>query len=88
MVAAVRRDAEALTASRARLERLAAEGHLGAPAALQWSLALDALIQGDASAADVHFSACEADAVRFGGSNAQRSIITATHRAMRVPVLT
>jgi flavin-dependent dehydrogenase len=30
-------------------------------------------------------AACEAGAIRLGGSNAQRSIIAATHRAMLVP---
>jgi hypothetical protein len=85
LVAAARRDAAALRASRERLERMEREGHLGARAALEWSLALEALIVGDASAADLHFTACEADAIRLGGSNAQRSIIAATHGAMRVP---
>ena len=85
MVAAARRDTEALAASRARLERLAGEGSLGAIAASEWASALEALIKGDEAAADVHFAACEADAVRLGGSNAQRSIITATRRAMLVP---
>jgi tetratricopeptide (TPR) repeat protein len=85
LVAAARRDAEGLAASHARLERLAAEGHLGALPALEWCLALEALIEGDESAAHFHFAACEADAVRLGGSNAQRSIVTATHRAMLVP---
>jgi len=47
MVAAVRRDSEGLAASRARLERLAGEGHLGASPAIEWSLALEALIEGN-----------------------------------------
>jgi hypothetical protein len=85
MVAAAHRDAAALRASRDRLERMEREGHLGARAALEWSLALEALMEGDASEATLHFAACEADAIRLGGSNAQRSIIAATHRAMRVP---
>ncbi|MEO6362584.1 MAG: hypothetical protein ABIO71_05115 [Caldimonas sp.] len=85
LLAAARRDAEGLAASRARLERIDGEGHLGARAVLEWALALEALIGGDAPAAEFHFAACEADAVRLGGSNAQRSIITATHRAMFVP---
>ncbi|MEO6593522.1 MAG: hypothetical protein ABIP94_02075, partial [Planctomycetota bacterium] len=85
MVAAVQRDADGLAASRARLERLALDGSFGAAPAIEWSMALEALIKGDASAADLHFRACEAEAVRAGGSNAQRSIITATHQAMHVP---
>ena len=85
MVAAARRDAAALRASRDRLERMEREGHLGARAALAWALALEALIEGDADAASLHFGTCEAEAMRLGGSNAQRSVIAATHGAMRVP---
>lgn len=85
MMAAAARDAEGLRASRDRLARMAGDGHLGARAAFDWSLALDALIAGDASAADLHFAACEANAIRLGGSNAQRSIIAATRQAMFVP---
>jgi hypothetical protein len=85
MAAAAGRDAAALRASRERLERMAREGHLGARAALTWSLALEALIEGDAAAADRHFTACEAESMRLGGSNAQRSVIAATHAVMRVP---
>jgi tetratricopeptide (TPR) repeat protein len=87
IVAAAGRDAAALRASRDRLARWAGDGHHGAGAALEWSHALEALIGGDAAAAEVHFAACEAGAVRLGGSNAQRSIIAETHRAMFVPEL-
>ena len=85
MMAAAGRDAAGLRASRDRLARFAGDGHLGARAAIEWSHALDALIGGDASAADLHFAACEANSIRLGGSNAQRSIIAATHRAMSLP---
>jgi hypothetical protein len=85
MMAAAAGDAAALRASRDRLERMAGDGHLGARAALDWSLGLDALIAGDGSAADLHFAACEANAIRLGGSNAQRSIIAATRQARFVP---
>lgn len=85
LVAAAERDAAGLRATRDRLARFAGDGHLGARATLEWSHALEALIGGDASAADLHFAACEANAIRLGGSNAQRSIIAATHRAMSVP---
>jgi hypothetical protein len=88
MVAAARRDASGLRASRERLERMERDGHLGARAAREWSLALEALIERDPAAADLHFAACKADAIRLGGSNAQRSVIAATHAAMRVPEAT
>ena len=85
MTAAARRDETGLRASRERLARFAGDGHLGARAPIEWPHALDALVGGDASAADRHFAACEADSVRLGGSNAQRSIIAATHGAMSLP---
>ena len=87
MMAAAGRDAQGLRASRDRLARFAGDGHLGARAALEWSHALEAHLEGDAPAADLHFAACEANAIRMGGSNAQRNIIAATRGAMVVPEL-
>ena len=75
MLAAAFADIGALEAGRERLDRLASEGHMGAPAAIAWSHGLQALIERRAGDAEAHFAACEADSVRVGGSKAQRSII-------------
>ena len=85
MAAAARRDLAALAASRARMERLLGEGLLGAQAAVEWSFALQALIEGNGPAADAHFDICESEAIRLGGSNAQRSIIGATRQGKTFP---
>ena len=85
MVASATGDCEALTQCAQRLERLAADGYLGARAGLKWVAALDALLAGRQGAAECFFEECEAEAVRLGGSLAQRSIISETRRAGRLP---
>lgn len=85
MLAAVQRDAASLAAIRGRLERLAGEGSFGALAAIAWTRALEALVEGNSFASARDFEDCEALAVRLGGSNAQRSVIATTRRAGRVP---
>jgi tetratricopeptide (TPR) repeat protein len=86
MLAGARQDAPALTACRERLERLGAGGSFGAQAAIEWTLALQDLLQGNEEAANAHFEACQAHAVRLGGSGAQRNVIAKTRQAARVPV--
>jgi hypothetical protein len=85
MVASATGDAEALTRCAQRLERLASEGYLGALAGRNWVAALDALRAGEQGEAQRFFEACEAQAVRLGGSLAQRSIISRTKQAGRLP---
>jgi tetratricopeptide (TPR) repeat protein len=76
MHAAAARDLPRLLECRGRAEKLLADGSLGAGATVAWCRALEARLEGlDGQA---HFAACEAQAVRLGGSHAQRSVITAT----------
>ncbi len=85
MLAASCGDIGALQAGRQRLEKLAGEGYMGAPTAIEWTRGLQALIERREGDADAHFAACEADAVRLGGSKAQRSIIGDTRATRRLP---
>jgi hypothetical protein len=85
MIASATGDHEALVRCAQRLERLASDGHLGAHAALKWVAALDALLAGRRVEAERFFEECEVDAVRLGGSRAQRGVISETRRASRVP---
>ena len=85
MVASATGDREALSRCTQHLERLAADGYLGARAGLKWVAALDALRAGQQDEAERFFEECEAQAVRLGGSHAQRSIISETRRARRLP---
>ncbi len=85
MVAAAARDRPALDGSAQRLEKLAAGGNYGAHAAQAWVAALQATIEGQAENAYRCFARCEQQAVRLGGSNAQRSIIAETRAARRIP---
>ena len=84
MVAAAARDRPALDGSATRLEKLAAGGGHGARAAQAWVAALHATIEDKAEDADRFFESCEHQAVRLGGSNAQRSIIAETRAACRL----
>ena len=59
---------------------------MGAPAAIEWTLGLQALIERRTNDAEAYFAACEADSVRLGGSKAQRSIIGDTRIGQRLPV--
>jgi hypothetical protein len=87
MVAAASRDPEALSLCAQRLERLASEGYCGARAALKWVAAVNALLVGRQDEAERFFEDCEAQAVRLGGSHAQRSIISETRRARQLPAI-
>jgi hypothetical protein len=86
MIASATGDREALTRCAQRLERLASDGYWGARAGLKWVAALDALLAGRQDEAERFLEECEAEAVRLGGSLAQRSIISETRRARRLPV--
>jgi tetratricopeptide (TPR) repeat protein len=85
MLAAAHRDMRDLEACCERLDRLAKNGSLGASAAASWARALQSLIDGPLTASAGHFGACEANAVRLGGSHAQRSVISLTRQASRIP---
>lgn len=85
MMAIATNDRTQLDAIRHRLEAHRERGHEAAPIALHWIDALGALIDSDQSAARQHLDACSADAVRIGGSGAQRQFIDETRKAMRVP---
>ncbi|MEO8143913.1 MAG: hypothetical protein ABI654_06820 [Betaproteobacteria bacterium] len=87
MLAAARRDSAALDAAAPRLQALTDSGHQGAVAVLHWARALRALVDGDPAAARNHFDACRRDAVRLGGSHAQRSIIERTQQALSIPAV-
>lgn len=82
MEAAARGDRAALATGAARLRALAERGHEGSPVAGQWVLALLAWLDGDTDAARMHLDACLGDAVRLGGSHAQRTLIVATREAL------
>jgi hypothetical protein len=85
MIAAATGDREALSTCKQHLERLLSDGYLGAGAGLSWVAALDALQGGRQDEAERFFEECDAQAVRLGGSHAQRSIIPETWRAARLP---
>ncbi len=85
MLAAARQDRQALHAVRQRLETIGGSGHEGASVAVHWVQALLALLDGQTDSARVHLDACCADAVRLGGSHAQRSVITHTLDVLRLP---
>jgi len=85
MVASATGNNEALTQCAQRLERLASDGYLGALVGLSWVAALVALRAGRQGEGERFLEECEAGAVRLGGSFAQRSIISETRRARRLP---
>jgi hypothetical protein len=85
MIAAATGDREALSRCAQRLERLVSDGYRGARAGLKWVAGLEALLAGRQGEAERFLEECEAEAVRFGGSQAQRSIIPETRRAGRLP---
>ena len=86
MLAAVRQDRAALTASVQRMQASADAGHEGAHVVSQWGQALHALLEGDGSTARTLLDTCCAEAARVGGSHAQRDVIGLTRDAMRVPL--
>ena len=84
MLAAGRSDRAALEGVALRLRALAEKGHAGAPVASRWAAALAALVGGDADSARAHLKACQADAVRLGGSHAQRTVVDATAQSLEL----
>ena len=86
MVAAALRDRDALDRCSKRLDTLAAGGNLGALAAQDWVKGLRGLLDEDRDSGLQSLRACEMDAQRLGGSNAQRSVISQTRQAGGVPV--
>lgn len=85
MLAAALRDRDALAHCSDRLENLVAGGSLGARAAMGWVAGLQGFVDDDQDSGVRSLHECEEDAVRLGGSNAQRSIIAQTRRARRIP---
>lgn len=81
MLAAARRDGDALAQLGQRLGTLASGGHEGAAAAQHWVQALAAHGQGDQATARRELAACHAGAVRLGGSHAQRTVVERTIEA-------
>jgi hypothetical protein len=88
MVAAALRDRDALAQCRKRLENLVAGGSAGARAALNWVAGLCGFLDDDPDSGVRSLRECEDEAVRLGGSNAQRSIIAQTRAARRIPAAT
>ena len=86
MLAAARSDRDALLAAFERLRATSGKGHEGAAVAMRWTEALIKLLDGDCESAREHLELCQAAAVRLGGSNAQRSVVSATRKALRVPM--
>lgn len=85
MLAAACADRAALDAIGQRLEAHRDRGHEGARAGLEWVQGLRALIDGNAADAQAYLDACSSEAVRLGGSHAQRGVIDETRRAKRCP---
>jgi hypothetical protein len=81
LLAAAQGDAPALDAVAARLPALLGRGLQGAAVVQQVVLALAALAQGDEAAARQALQAACADAVRVGGSHAQRQVLPLTAAA-------
>ena len=88
MVAAALRDRDALAHCRKRLENLVAGGSAGARAAVGWVAGLAGFLDEDPDSGVRSLRECEDEAVRLGGSNAQRSIIAQTRAARRIPAAT
>lgn len=86
MLAAARSDRGALVAAFERLRATSGKGHEGAAVAMRWTKALIKLLDGDSELAREHLDYCQAAAVRLGGSHAQRSVVSATRQALRVPM--
>jgi hypothetical protein len=86
LLAAARRDSDALTAGVARLDRTAGRGHEGAPVAAAFVQALQAMLRDDDADAGRHWQQCLPELPRIGGSHAQRSVVELTHAAGRLAV--
>lgn len=85
MLAAAQRDAPALAQCAARLQRSADAGHAAAPVALHWVAGLGALLVGERGQAQERLQACLDQAVRVGGSHAQRTVVDRTLAALELP---
>jgi len=86
MLAAARSDRGALLAAFERLRATSEKGHEGAAVAMRWTEALIKLLDGDSESAREHLDYCQAAVVRLGGSNAQRSVVSETRKALRMPM--
>ena len=82
MLAAQRADRDALAASLERLRALEEKGYEGARAAGEWVKALMATLDDERGMAREHIEACRQEAVRMGGSHAQRGIVDITLEAL------
>lgn len=85
MLASVRKDRTALMNSMGRLRSMEESGHEAAPVAMRWTQALIELLDGESESAREHLEACFKEAVRLGGSHAQRGVVAETRAALRVP---
>ena len=81
LLAAARCDAPALAAATARLQAQLGRSLQGAAVVLQLVAGLSALARGDEAAARAALDAACADAVRVGGSHAQRQVLPLTAAA-------
>ena len=86
MLAAARSDRGALLAAFERLRSMSENGNEGAAVAMRWTKGLIKLLDGESESAREHLDYCQAAAVRLGGSNAQRSVVSETRKALRVPM--
>ena len=86
MLAAARRDRDALLALVERLRLMSERSNEAAPVAMRWTQALIKLLDGESESASELLDACSEAAVRLGGSHAQRSVISETRLALRLPV--
>lgn len=78
MLAAAQADRQALERCGSRLQRKADAGQAAALPALAWVAGLAALLDGDTSRARHQLQRCLDQAVRLGGSHAQRTVIERT----------
>ena len=86
MLAAARKDRAALSAGVQRMTASAEAGHEGARVVSQWGQAMLVALDGDQAQSRMLFDACWLEAVRVGGSHAQRDVIGLTRTAGRIPV--
>ena len=85
LLAAARRDDDALSSGWARLDMTAGRGHEGAAVAAAFARALQAMLRHDDVDAGRHWQRCLPELPRIGGSHAQRSVVEMTHAAGRLP---
>jgi hypothetical protein len=85
MLATAQADRQALVRCAARLQRKADTGQAAAAPALAWVAGLAALLDGDAARARHELQRCLDQAVRLGGSHAQRTVIDRTLASKQGP---